>query len=282
MKVFYSPYRLTPLKRANRLSSMDSKSGVLLKGVLGNKTTFADYFPHIAFNDRSSDQFLDEFKFQKEVYDKKVFDFLLRDHLLYWLKPKKFFNHQLWTGLDPLLASTIKYKLLHKEDRTFMIPLEQGKFVRLDANALFNRAEYEYFVKDIPEKYLPRIHYMEDPLMDKDWSGLILKSAKDFINGTPFDFAIYKANCEFKPETEAKIIYSSYLGHDLGRWHAYCEVVETGDLTFEHGIHTPGYFQEEKNFFEGNYQDGFIADTQKVQKLYREVSDLKWKLLCSI
>lgn len=261
---------------------MDKKPGVLLKAVLGDTITFADYFPHQPLGDRSCDQFLSEFKFQNDEYDKKVFDLLLRDSKFQNLKPKKFFNHQLWTGSEPLEAKIIKYKLLHPHDRSFMICLERGMRVRLDANALFKRSEYLDFLKEIPEKYHAQIDYMEDPLADKDWSNLKIPSAQDFISGSHFDYYIYKPNCEFRPETEAKIIYSSYLGSDLGRWHTYCELSEDADLSLTHGIIANGFFQEEKSFLTGTYAGGFDIEHSVVKRLYQDVSGAGWKSLCSI
>ena len=282
MKVFYSPYILSPLKRANRLSSLDPKPGVLIKGVLGNKITFADYFPHLPLGDRSCDQFLSEFKFQQTEYDQKVFDLLLRDHTFQNIKPKKFYNHQLWTGVEQLESKIIKYKLLHSFDRSFMICLERGLRLKLDANALFNRKEYHEFLKDIPEKHHSQIEYIEDPLHEKDWSDLKVPVASDFIDGSQFDYYIYKPNCEFLTKTEAKVVFSSYLGGNLGRFHTYCDLIENGDLTLIHGIITEGFFEEEISFMRGNYSDGFLPDNESVRRIYQDASNSHWKLLCSI
>ncbi len=282
MKVLYSPYTLTPLKRANRLSSLGKKHGVYLKGVLGDTTTFADYFPHEALGDRSCDEFLSTLKFQNDEYDKKVFDLLLKDSKFQNLKPKKFTNHQLWTESQTLEAKTVKYKLQNLHDQAFKVCLEKGLRVRLDANGLFKRSEYEQFVKDIPEKFHAQIDYIEDPLADLDWSKLGLPSAQDFISGDTFDYYIYKPNCEFHPRTEAKVIYSSYLGSDFGRWHAYCELASDGDITLTHGIITQGFFEEEKPLFKGTYKSGFDINQPVAQRLYRDLSDIGWKTLCTI
>jgi hypothetical protein len=282
MKVFYSPYTLHPVKRANRLSSLDPKHGVLLKGVLGSTITFADYFPHLPLGDRTGDQFLDEFKFQNIEYDKKVFDFLLRDIRFQKLKPKKFFNHQLWTGTEELRSKTIKYKLLHPQDRSFIIPMKEGIRVRLDGNAMFTKIDFLEFVKSIPKEFHSLIDYVEDPVVDKDWTGLPVNAARDFIEGTPFDYYIYKPNCEFKPKTEAKIIYSAYLGGDLGKWHTYCELFENGDFNNIQGITAFDFYQGEKNIYQGSYDQGFNVDMAIVHEIYQEATDLQWKSLCSM
>lgn len=243
---------------------------------------FADYFPHLPLGDRGVDQFLSEFKFQDIEYDRKVFDFLLRDHGFQSITPKKFFNHQLWSGPQDITANVVKYKIMHLEDRNFMTPLEKGVRVRLDGNALFERKDYFQFLKSIPEKYIPLINYIEDPLLSKDWSDLVIPTARDFIEGTPFDYQIYKPNREFKPKNDSICIYSSYLGGDLGRWHAHCELMENGNLAYIHGIISEGYYQEETPFHSGSYHDGFIADMASVKKIYQKINGQNWKHLCSI
>lgn len=282
MKVFYKFYELTPLKAPNRLETMKAKTGVFLKGVLGQKTLFADYFPHLPLGDRSNDEFLEQFKFQDFEYDQKVFDLLLRDEKFQNLKEKKFFNHELWSGLTEPQASVLKYKIKDQDDFTFLKCLQQGLKVRLDANGLFTRNDFFIFLEQVPSKYYPLIEYIEDPLTETDWNDLKLKTAKDFIEGNPSDFSIYKPNCEFLPKTDAPIIYSSYLGSDFGRWHAYCDLVETGDLSLTHGIITSGFYQEEKAIFTGTYRDGWNPNKKTIRSLYQDLTQSDWKLLCSM
>src|SRR5690606_21250773 len=141
MKVYYSPYKLTPLKASNRLSSLRPEAGVLLKGVLGNKVTFCDYFPHVSLGDRSVDEFLEGFKYQNHTYDQKCFDFLLRDHELYWMKPRRIKNHKLW-NVGEELAPIIKYKVKAQDDYGFLGALKNKIPTRLDSNGLFSRPEF--------------------------------------------------------------------------------------------------------------------------------------------
>ena len=281
MKVHYSRYTLTPLKVHNRLSTMKTQEGVLLKGVLGNKITFCDYFPHVTLGDKSVEEFLETFKFQDKSYEKKCFDFLLRDHELYWTKPKIIKNHKLW-NVGEALAPTIKYKVKGNDDYGFLFALKNKIPTRLDANGLFSRNEFLKFLKEIPEDLVQYIEYIEDPLHESDWSDLPLKTAKDFIEATPYQFVVYKPNAEFKPTTELPVIFSTYLGHNLGRWHAYCELLREGDLDLVHGIQTSGFYQEEVNLFDGNYAHGLSANIRSVHKMYKEIDGLNWKNLCSI
>lgn len=280
MKVLYSLYTLTPKKKANRLSSMAKVQGVLLKGLLKDKILFADYFPHTALGDRSVEEFLPEFKFQEVEYDKKVFDLLLKDSEFQNLKAKKIFNHQLWSSSDEIKAPVIKYKIQHKEDLGFLPALRKGFRIRLDANGLFEKNELISYFKEIPD--LSLIEYIEDPMKDQNWEGLPAPCAADFIKGSPSSFFIYKPNCEFLPETASDIIFSSYLGGNLGKWHSYCELVLKGDLKKTHGIVTDGFYEEEIPFLTGSYKDGFMADTVLGRKVYQECANREWKQLCSI
>lgn len=282
MKVFYNIYTLTPVKKANRLSSLETKKGVYLRAELNNKVYFSDYFPHESLGDRNIDVFLEEFKFQVHEYDKKVFYHLLKDNSYQKITPKLFYNHKLWSKNEPLDAPVIKYKLNSTDDYGFIEALRGGIYVRLDANGLFTKSSFDEFLKGIPEEKMNLIHYMEDPLKDTDWKDLKLHSARDFIKGNPYQYEIYKPNRSFLPETQHKIIYSSYLGSELGMWHSYSELLESGDLKAIHGIVTQGFYEDQMELFTGNYKEGFIGNSLVVQKLYKKMDNLPWKNLCSM
>lgn len=282
MEIFYSPYTLTPLKRLNRSSSMEKKHGVYLKAKLNGQTTFADYFPHMAFGDKGVEQFLLKFKDQKEEYDRKVLYFLLNEHRYHSIPTTTFKNHQLWTGTEDLEASVVKYKLHHTDDETFMDPLKRGLRLRLDANGLFNREGLKNFIGRIPPELHSQIDYLEDPLIDKDWSDLGIKAARDLVTGVPHHVKVHRPNCQFFPENEPKVIFSSYLGGELGRWHTYCELVELGDLNEIHGIISRGFFAEEHFFLEGNFHDGFRPNKEGVKELYADLHMMEWKSLTTI
>ena len=191
MDIEYSLYQLTPLKKANRLSSLEPKTGVHLKTMINGRAHFADYFPHMPLGDRSHEQFLEEFKLQKHEYDQKVFHLLKKDRDYQNQKSINFKNHQVWSGSEEITGSVVKYKMMDFKDTFFLSVLENGARLRLDANALFQRESYLNFLKDIPHKFHSLIDYMEDPLKETDWSGLPLPSARDFIPSNTFDFYIF-------------------------------------------------------------------------------------------
>jgi hypothetical protein len=280
MNVYYSFYELTPLKSANRLSSTQTKHGVHLKVIKRRSANFADYFPHMPLGDRHVEEFLEQFKYQDHEYDKKVFHFLLHEDKLSALPNKKFYNHELWDGVSQAFSPVVKHKLNDPQDLRFMSLLKQGIRVRLDANGLFTKIELQKFLKEIPD--LKLIDYLEDPMQDLDWDGFTLPFAQDFIPGAPCEYIIHKPNARFYQENEKKIIMSSYLGSDLGKWHAYCELKERGDLNEFHGIATNGFYQEERLKFQGSYKSGFIPEEKSIKNMYNELDGKSWKLLCSI
>lgn len=282
MDIFYSTYQLTPLKRANRLSSLDPKTGVYIRAKVDGVHAYADYFPHLPLGDRSVDQFLSEFSLQGTEYDQKILTILLNDPAYQKQVVVPFRNHQLWSGSEPLIGNIIKYKLLDQQDYSFLSALERGLRVRLDANGMFNRTNFLSFLANMPEKYLPLIDYVEDPILDSDWSSLRAPTARDFLNGEIYDYYIYKPNCEFRPEVDAKLIYSAYLGSELGSWHTYCELVNSGDLTTVHGIVGEGFYQEERGLFKGDYRQKMRPDQNVVKNIYQELELRNWKHLCTI
>jgi hypothetical protein len=282
MDVYYSPYELTALKSANRLSSTGKKIGIHLMASIEGKKVYADYFPHEVLGDRSVEQFLTEFQTQDHEYDRKLLHFLKQDGEYQNLKTVRFQNHQLIVGDEKPIAPVIKYKIQNTLDLKPIEILKSCITLRLDANGLFRKSEYEAYFDQFPRELLTKIEYVEDPLADINWGHLSLRSARDRIEGIPSHFIVYKPNREFIPRTPTPTIFSSYLGSDLGTWHAYCELMAHGDLTRTHGIYTKGHYQEEKTFLFGSYREGFSPDLNKVRSIYQDLSKKTWKSLCSI
>lgn len=282
MKIFFSPYTLHPLQKANRLSSMDPLPGIILKGEEEGIITYADYLPHQPLGDQSCDEFLQNFVLQNHEHSRKAFYFLKMDRKFQKQKAIKFYNHQLWKSSDPLESPLVKYKLEDAQDTHFLGALFKGIRVRLDANALFDKQGFFEFIKLIPPHLHNLIDYVEDPLYSLDWEGLNFPCAQDILKGTPAQFIVYKPNRGFLPAPTLPIIYSSYMGHELGKWHAYCDLVNFGDLTQYHGIITNGYYEEEKNLFVGEYLDSFSPDLEVVNSIYQEMKQKTWTYLCTI
>ena len=73
-------------------------------------------------------------------------------------------------------------------------------------------------------------------------------------------------------------IFSSYLGSDLGMWHAYLELLKEGDLSLYHGVTTRGFYEEERGIFDSNNH----PQLDVLKSFYLELENLNWKSLCSI
>ncbi|MFL5785621.1 MAG: hypothetical protein ACJ76H_13480 [Bacteriovoracaceae bacterium] len=281
MEVFYSRYKLTPIKRINRLSSMDQKEGVYLSATIDGKKVFADYFPHLPLGDETVESFLENFPKQNTEYQQKL-HLLLKEDLHYQNYPsKKFRNHQLWSGSEPITSPVIKYKMLHPNDHTFHDALSRGIRVRLDGNAMFNKSNVNQLLDPLLPEWRKYIDYVEDPLSDSDWSAFPLRRARDFITGTPFDIYIYKPNCEMKPNWP-ELIFSAYLGSSLGSWHAYCEMIGTVNSNIVQGIIGLGFYEELEDFYRGDFNSGFYPDLALIGKMYKNLENREWKKLCSM
>lgn len=281
MDIRFSRYELTPKKRINRLSSLDTKEGVLLSSEIDGKIVFADYFPHAPLGDEPVDEFLKGFKDQKSEYQQKVL-MLLHEDLRYRHFPAKTFNnHQLWNGSEAITSKVIKYKLLRQDDQTFFEALRRGVRVRLDANGMFTPATYPHFVNSIPEEYRSLIDYVEDPLASLDWSSFPFPRARDFVEGSPFEVYIFKPVCELRP-SYSKLVFSAYLGQALGTWHTYCEMIEHGDLKETQGILGFDFYDDVPEIFEGSYDKGFTPNLRTVAALYDDLEKRNWEPLCSM
>jgi len=278
MKISYSNYQLTPKRKPNAREGLTRKSGVYLRGELRGQILFADYFPHEELGDESIDEFMENFRFQKTEYEKKVFHLLLKDQSFQSMKPQMFKNHAL--GKETTLHAPIKYKIQGHDDFGFIPYLEKRRTLRLDPNGIFSRMELDFFLKKIDPSLLKKVEYIEDPTHDGKWEGLPLKVARDFFQGDSYDIVIHKPNARFHSEKEKKHIYSSYMGGALGNFHAYAELVTEGDLSLFHGIQTFGTYEEDRELFTGT--DLLTPHQDNIRKLYGDLMNRDWKSLGSI
>lgn len=285
MKVYYKFYDLHPQRSFNRLSSAQSRRrGVHLKIDVRRDKSFADFFSHPQLGDINEEEFLDRFKFQEDEMSQKTFHFLLNDaksRLRFLENPKSFKNHTLWAKESNIFESEVfKFKLSAEDDFTFLHLLEKNKSVRLDANGVFTKESLASFVKKIDPGLLSLIEYLEDPTHEEWPSDSPIKFARDFIDQQNHQVRIFKPNREFMPKTMKPMIFSSYMGGQLGQWQAYCELMATGDLNLYHGIQIDHFY--ETDIFKKMAPNTFTADKARVKYLYDELMSAEWKVLCSI
>lgn len=282
MDILFNRFSLTPSIDLNGHAGAKERHGVLLMGRLGEDIGFAEYFPHHELGDPDCDEFLSTFKDQKLLSQKKAFYFLDPK----WITTDQnsyFLNHQLHTPNSTDEASFFKYKIKNREDIGFIDLLRKGYRLRLDANGIFDQKSWTSFKDRIPEKLLTNIEYIEDPLIDEDWSIVSLPKARDFITGSPYEFKIYKPYREFfMPANDHHTIFSGNMGLGLANYQGYLELTAFGNLLLTHGLLTPALYSEDYDVFRGNYTLGFSPDREKLLRLLNHLHALHWRSLCKL
>lgn len=280
MNIFFHKFFLTPLRAPNARETVSDREGVFLMGDKNGIFSFWEYFPHPELGDETVDKFLESFKTAISPAQKKA-------HLrLTWpLKNDSyptFKNHELFReGLKPQ-ASILKYKLSNKSDLGFIPLIQAGHSIRLDANGIFSTKDWPIFEKKIPSEYLSLIEYIEDPLNVADWRIVKLPKAQDFISGHPYQVKVYKPYRELFPAQATQVVFSAPMGHLLGNYLTYQELVEYGDLQLSHGLLTPGLYEQVPELFKGNYKDGFQICKDVLDTFVRDLKNKKWEALCMI
>jgi hypothetical protein len=280
MKIFFNRFCLKPISALNAVESDHLREGVFLLGKNQNTTTFWEYFPHPGLGDETVDEFLAEFKLANSIFKQKALFRLMNP--LELKKNLTFLNHELYRSDSELKSKIIKFKLLNKNDFRFLKLIENGHHIRLDANGIFDRQSWTDFEHNIPKDSFPFIDYIEDPLLDLDWSNIPFKVAQDFISGEPFHVKIYKPYRELFPKVTSPIIFSSSMGHLLSTFQTYLELIHFGDLTLYHGIVTPKLYANIPALFIQTGADQFILNDEIIDSFMKDLLNLKWTHLCTI
>jgi len=279
MEVYFSPYKLTPLIKANHLSDLKPKAGVFLK-TEKTGTEIADYFPHLALGDQPIETFLENFPQETNSYHQSIIRQLKK--MKEDFPETLFLNHQLWQKDTKMESPVIKYKIMNKDEELPNEILNSQCRIRLDANGIFEGKEIFNFLHKMNTQQIARIDYIEDPCKKTPWSDIPIPTAKDFLEQQHFQTLIYKPNRIHISNLPASTIFSGYMGSQLGTLHSYRELLKRGDLSVYHGLLTPGLYNEESSLFKGDFHHGFILDKLKVKKYLEEVNDQNWTHLCSL
>ena len=280
MKIFFHKFELTPLRSLNAQEKMSKREGVFLMGTGHDATTFWEYFPHPVLGDDSVKSFLTDFPSAKSVFQKKAHLGLSKFRIE--SKDERFLNHQLYIEGSLPQTEVIKYKLSDREDYGFIPLLISGHTIRLDANGIFTLDNWADFENKIPSNLIPQIEYIEDPINALDWKGVKLNTASDFINGSPYKVKVYKPYRDFFPYNSNQVIFSAPMGHVLGTYLTYLELIQFGDLSLLHGLLTPDLYQEVPNAFEGSYAKGFYFNQTVISKFIDDLKNKNWIELCTI
>jgi hypothetical protein len=275
MKISFHRFQLKPKRKLNRQSVFGKREGVFLKSEGQQGIGYCEYFPHPELGDESVTLFLETFRDQKNTTQKKA---------LYFLDPKwsrietekKFINHQLLRNGDIIESDFVKIKLQDKNDLFFLMSLQGIKKIRLDANGLFDKNNWNEFYHQLLGTHKNLIDYIEDPLSDTSWDSVHLTRARDFIKGAPFEVHIYKPYREFIPDNKKRIIFSGNMGHGLSNYQAYLELISSGNLNEIHGLLTPNLYENSLDIFSGDFRTGFSPNKIFLKNYFHELSIKEW------
>lgn len=289
----YFPYSLTPKRRANRFEQKQRKGFILRyeqNGFIGH----SDYFAWEELGDRSVDEVLKDLNSNtnsievKRLIDQAIlFSKINVKHLLDF----EFMNHVLYAN-EKLENKTIKLKVginPPSEIRTIKELIQNNNILRIDANCAFELHEMKAFLNQLSSFEKSKIEYIEDPVLysTDEWKelksygvSLALDNVRDWslIDNQAFDYLVFKPNVnDFNNQLNfsKKVIFSSYMGHDVGRIYCLEMLRQFGDVALIHGIDTPNIYEEQLSLFNINH-DKISLNEGVFQNLMEELTRIKW------
>ena len=187
------------------------------------------------------------------------------------------------TALD---STYLKIKYLGKLDKLveYINNIPADLILRIDFNNALSFDEVISFWDQV--EFKDRIEYLEDPVLLSNKTdarlraiGVPMACDRNIFNDQNYMFQVLKPNRDFIPDkSRHKIIFSSYMGHEIGIYHSFLHLLTYGDLTLYHGIDTPGIYEEYNGLF-NNHKDSLIIDEKKIENLYEDLKNKKWKAL---
>ena len=320
----YHVYELDPLKKVNRFNS-NKRKGVLLR-LEDENVGYVDYHPWIELGDPSVDEMFVDLKRQRRskladfLIDCAKKDMNRNVDSINW---SCFKNHKILTP-NTLITSesnntgVVKVKIgsdIDYEISRLKKIISCNLKVRLDANNGLDFKQVSKIWRTLSDNELGAIEYIEDPTpYDSDswkkisenipvaldrWPNSILDQSStidldnDLINDLKqcVDYVVFKPNILSydylqKLKLAKPVIFSSYMGHDLGRIHCYFELLEYGDLSLVHGIDTPGIYVDQLELFKPNFKKNtehyFTPVKENFELLYHNLERLNWSHLCQL
>lgn len=270
----FSRYKLLPLKDLNRHSNKSmSREGVLIE----YQGSYFDYHPWEEFGDITIDAFLKSLKQNGAGPVMQKFHSLWTRRDKIELKP--FLNHSL-----NLIAQNIKLKYSTKEVLLSFIENDICKSIRIDFNNLSSLDSIKKLWLALTPTQQKKIQYLEDPFpKNESWLELIemgipLACDRNIKDNQNYHFEIYKPNVDILSINLKPQVFSSYMGHDLGRYLCYLELMDRGDLTLVHGIDTPNLFEKQRSLFI-RQNEHLILNVKSVDELMIELRELNWEQL---
>lgn len=267
----YSPYILKPLKD---LSVLSDKSKDREGAIIQYQGSFFDYHPWVEFGDKSVEDFL------AEIREGGPTEVMLKFQAL-WngkeeIPEKAFLNHQLNSH-----GKVVKLKYTSKDILDLCLKNNDLQKLRIDFNNTSSFEECKKLWTSLSDSERRKIEYMEDPFpKDHSWKelhslGIPLACDRNLKDGNHYQFEIYKPNVDLAPSPQSIQIFSSYMGHDLGRYLCYLELMKYADLDLYHGIDTPMMFEDQIPLFKRS-GDETIIDKDSLNSLISKLEGLKW------
>lgn len=267
-----------------------------LENILVNpEDTFFNYLIHLAQKDK--ERSLNSHK--KTLSKKSLIMMPFYNHLL--VTPDKLLTDISNSDISNSEGSLQVFKVKLSNDLVRELPLikeilDQGVRLRIDANSGLNYDQMNFIWNSFTDQQKLLIEYFEDPTVfhHETWTKLrslgipiaidrLPSECFDFVNGAEcFDYIVHKPNRYKLPENNScPIIFSSYMGHDLGRIQCYYELMEQGDLQLIHGIDTPNIYLEQHDLFVLEDQSLYPC-LNSFDKVYRSLESLEWSFLCRL
>jgi hypothetical protein len=279
MGIEYSLYELTPKYQLNRFK-VGQYCGVLFK-VDGQY--FVDYFPWVQFGDLGVKDLL-----EKIHKDGELPDFLQQclslDKMRFELDHWDFLNHTLYND-ERVQNPVLKIKYIDGFNEINEILESTPSKLRIDFNNGGSSKKILCWWNSLSEKHKEKIEFLEDPLsFDEEKNtylrkiGISLAADRNIFQQEFYDYNILKPNVDIVNSIPNNSIFSSYMGHDLGRYHCFLALMKWGNLSLAHGINTPGIYNEQLDIFNQNGMHTNIAP-MVIKQLYTQIKGAKWQTL---
>ncbi len=268
------------LHSKSKLNPFDNR---LREGVLFKlDDAYCDYCPWEIFGDMGVDSLLAHIKSDGElppVLQKQI----NLDRNRRKKEELPFLNH----GFNSSASPVIKFKIQSFLESLESLDLDKVQRIRIDFNNTYSFQQVVKFWEDLSELIKSKIEFLEDPCpyTEQEWGelssmGIPLALDRNQLgsNVLSIEYGIYKPNIDVSPGSFNKVVFSSYMGHDLGRYHCYLELLEKGDLELYHGINTPNLFHEQLELFHcvnGHCRPNLSA----IELMYKNLEELTWKKL---
>lgn len=271
----FSKYILEPIAELNRFSTeLKTREGVILK----QDSNYFDYHPWEQFGDLCVDEFLKSIKVDPEnhLVNKGFSLWNKRKHISH----KPFLNHILNKHGD---VSKIKFK---NDDHliNFLDLAKTDSMVRVDFNNLYSFEEVETLWTKLNTSQKRKIEYFEDPCpKGEKWLaleslGITIASDRNKKDGVGHSIDIFKPNVDLALSKDRVQVFSSYMGHDLGRYLCYLELMECGDLNIVHGIDTPHIYENQLELF-SSQENMLVINQECIKTLEANLETMSWSTL---